>query len=675
MRSKDLRIKRVNKPHLGDPKGSRHGRRRRYCRCAGHELLSCLLDEAEPRLWREFLARPGGLNTALAYLSSASPDELSLPEIGDLVAETADQAGDRGFQTLLSYLRQRATFPPAALQLLDDAVRRGHFAGVDRAVVLATEWDRIEAQSGLTGPPAHIREYWYGEALAGHVTGKRIVTVPAQIADTAERLADHAAAARPTTTEIPADIYDLYGPVFTAIDVVAAADIAIEVEAMGPRVLTEAISELLKQLPLREVRKRLAMLRDWNVQMGTSDMVITPVLAEFLSQAGEFSSILAKLGSLIDDTRDGQFQSKHLVQRDLEFSKYFHEYARLKGVYRQLPYPKESLGELYRRFKKLPELSHDGPAEAQIGDDLASEVRRLSYEAIGLLRFLRRFRAGTSRPVVVVGNNRYGRQWQVEPLEPFLSRDFTLRYDGVPSHQSMRLGVPHARNFEWSADNTGPWTPDAFPMEFVRQIAEEMPHVVVVDSMSPGRYSGLSIFSRAMKTYAHWFVAFNDIRGSELTADFMPPRHLEELRHWYEYVRLRHQLKEWVRPGPGYRLGLWTPQLTKEAQLGELAVPGTPAILDIDEPQVILANPMIYADDALPSHLRGTRPYFFDGPEGLAKEHIVFGFGPYGFQPEVRGTMTASLVAKIQKRITAEVAEMVSEDGDVALDNERGGDA
>ena len=84
---------------------------------------------------------------------------------------------------------------------------------------------------------------------------------------------------------------------------------------------------------------------------------------------------------------------------------------------------------------------------------------------------------------------------------------------------------------------------------------------------------------------------------------------------------------------------------------------------------------MIYADDALPSHLHGTRPYFFDGPEELAKEQIVFGFGPYGFQPEVRGTMTASLVAKIQKRITAEVAEMVSEDGDVALDNERGGDA
>jgi len=36
--------------------------------------------------------------------------------------------------------------------------------------------------------------------------------------------------------------------------------------------------------------------------------------------------------------------------------------------------------------------------------------------------------------------------------------------------------------------------------------------------------------------------------------------------------------------------------------------------------------------------------------------------------------MTASLVAKIQKRMTAEVAEMLSEDSEIAIDNERGGD-
>jgi hypothetical protein len=661
-----MRKKGVSKPRLGDPKD---GRRRRYCRCVGHELLSSLLNELEPRPWRKFLANPGGLNAAWAHLSANSPDALTLPEMRDLVVESP---GDSALPVLRSYLRQRASLQPSTTRLLDDALRSGNLVGVSRAMALATEWSRT--QHDLADPPTKIRDHWYAEAISGGVSEAQIAEIPAQIAQAAKSFESHLTTIRSNDTGKLANVFDLYEPVFTADDVEAATDIVIEMATQGPRVLIEAAGMLLRRLSKQEIRERFAALREWMRQTGVADMVITPPLAETLSQAGEFSSILETLGDLIDETRGGRFQARDPVQRDLEFAKYFHEYARLEGAYRRLPYPRESLGELYEHFKELPELSHDGPDEAQIGDDLAVEVQRLSYEALGLLRFLRRFRAGTSRPIVVVGNNRYGRQWQVEPLEQFLSGEFTLRYDGVPSHQSMRLGVPHARNFESSADNTGPWTPDAFPMEFVRQIASEMPHVVVVDSMGPGRYSGLSVFSRAMKTYAHWFVAFNDIRGSELSTDFMPPGHLEELRHWYEYVRLRQQLKEWIRPGPGYRLGLWTPHLTEEAQLGELTMPGTPAILDSDEPQVVLANPMIYNDDALPNHLRGTRPYFFDGPEGLAKEQIVFGFGPYGFQPEVRGTMTASLVAKIQKRVTSEVADMVSEDGKVAINNKPGGD-
>ncbi len=448
-------------------------------------------------------------------------------------------------------------------------------------------------------------------------------------------------------------------------DVRDAAEIAIEVEAQGPRMTKGALGVLSHQLPSREIRRRLAELRAWMGRNGVADLVVTEVLAEFLSRPGDFSSLLAELGRLVGETRGGRFDVRQAVQRDLEFAKFFHEYARLRGVYRRLPYPKESLEELYERFKGLPVLSYDDPDEAQIADEHALEVSRLSYEAAGLLRFLRRFRAGTSRPIVVVGNNRYGRQWLVEPLEPFLGRDFTVRYDGVPSHQSMRLGVPHARNFEWGADNTGPWTPDAFPMEFARQVAVDMPHMVVVDAMSP-RYGGVAMFSRATKTYAHWFMAFNDVRNGGPANDFLPQAHLEELRHWYEYVRLGRQLQEWVGPGPGYRLGLWAPRLTDTVQLGELNIAGRPALLDSDEPQAVLTNPMIYDDDSLPERLRGTRPYYFDGPEKLAQEEIVFGFGPYGFQPEVRGTMTASFVAKVQRQITAEVADLMSKDGDTA---------
>jgi hypothetical protein len=198
--------------------------------------------------------------------------------------------------------------------------------------------------------------------------------------------------------------------------------------------------------------------------------------------------------------------------------------------------------------------------------------------------------------------------------------------------------------------------------------------MVVVDAMSP-RYGGVAMFSRATKTYAHWFMAFNDVRNGGPANDFLPQAHLEELRHWYEYVRLGRQLQEWVGPGPGYRLGLWAPRLTDTVQLGELNIAGRPALLDSDEPQAVLTNPMIYDDDSLPERLRGTRPYYFDGPEKLAQEEIVFGFGPYGFQPEVRGTMTASFVAKVQRQITAEVADLISGDGEIARQSEDGGDS
>ena len=91
------------------------------------------------------------------------------------------------------------------------------------------------------------------------------------------------------------------------------------------------------------------------------------------------------------------------------------------------------------------------------------------------------------------------------------------------------------------------------------------------------------------------------------------------------------------------------------AQLGELRVRYRPPVLDTDKPQFVLANPIIYDDDALPAELRGTTPYYFDGPEKYVQEDIVFGFGPYGFQPAVKGTMTATFVAAVQRTIKREV--------------------
>ena len=334
---------------------------------------------------------------------------------------------------------------------------------------------------------------------------------------------------------------------------------------------------------------------------------------------GDFEAKLGELERLSGETRNGRFRADNPLQRDLEYWKFSHEYSRVYGVNRRLPYVNDPFAVLYRKFVELPELDHDHDETWRLEGRHLREVKRAAYEAYLFLRFLLRFRAGTSRPIVVVGNNRYGRQWVVEPLEDLLGDGFTLRYDGVPSHTSMRLTVAWARNFEQSADNTGPWTPDAFPMEFVREMDRDMPHIVVADGKSVHGYAGDMMLSRASKIYANWVAAFNDVRAEGRRSAYerescLPADHLRELVHWFEFVRLRRQLAEWVSPGPTYRVGLWAPQPTETVQMGEIRVPNVPPELDTDRPQFVLANSIIYETDSLPEELQDTVPYYFDGP-------------------------------------------------------------
>ena len=258
-----------------------------------------------------------------------------------------------------------------------------------------------------------------------------------------------------------ADVHRKYAPVFAAADIPNAVEVALLIETIDVRLDLEFAGPLLALPPL-EASHRLSRLKDWIGRFYMHDVIVTPVLAEFLARPGDFEAKLAHLDRLADATGRGEFDASDPLQRDLEYQKYSHEYHRLYGTNRKLPYVNEPPSALYRKFVEFPVLDHEHRDEACLDDHLL-EIRRAGYEAAGFLRFLRRFRAGTSRSIVVVGNNRYGRQWVVEPLEGLLGDGFTLRYDGVPSHMSTRLSVASARNFEQSADNTGPWTGRRLP--------------------------------------------------------------------------------------------------------------------------------------------------------------------------------------------------------------------
>ena len=476
------------------------------------------------------------------------------------------------------------------------------------------------------------------------------------------RLMDHMRQGASGGEVSEAEVQQEYAPVFAAPDILNAVDVVLEMESLKLRIDMDAMGPFLT-LSKSEATNRFKRLQQW-IGGAFVDVAVTPALAEFLAAPGDFEAKLGELERLLGETRNGRFRADKPVQRDLEYWKFTHEYSRVYGVNRRLPYVNDPFAVLYRKFIELPELDHDHEETWRLEGRHLREVKRAAYEAFLFLRFLLRLRAGTSRPIVVVGNNRYGRQWVVEPLETFLGDSFTLRYDGVPSHTSMRLTVGWARNFEQSADNTGPWTPDAFPMEFVREMDRDMPHIVVADGKSVHGYAGDMMLSRASKIYANWVAAFNDVRAEGCRTAYesescLPAGHLRELVHWFEFVRLRRQLAEWVSPGPTYRVGLWAPQPTETVQMGEIRVPNVPPELDTDRPQFVLANPIIYETASLSEGLRDTAPYYFDGPEKYVQEEIVFGFGPYGFQPAVKGTMTATFVAAVQRAIQEEVSRLM----------------
>ena len=513
--------------------------------------------------------------------------------------------------------------------------------------------------------PQDVIDHWRTRIVDGRVDPGDSSALANQLREAVQRLLAHMQSGDSKPVDV-ADVHEKYAPVLVSENVPNAVEVAVLIESIEVRLDLEFARPLLALAP-DEASHRLGRLKEWMGRTYIYDVIVTPVLAEYLARPGDFEAMLAHLDSLADETERGGFDAADPLQRDLEYQKYSHEYHRLYGTNRKLPYVNEPPTALYRKFVELPVLDHEHRETLSL-DGHTLELKRVAYEATEFLRFLRRFRAGTSRPIVVIGNNRYGRQWIVEPLEELLRDGFTLRYDGVPSHMSTRLSVASARNFEQSADNTGPWTSDAFPMDFIREMDRDMPHIVVADAKSAHKFDGSMMLSRAAKTYANWVAAFNYVRAEGRIASYqhescLPPDHLGRLMHWYEFVRVRRQLEEWVAPGPTYSVGLWAPQTTDMALLGEIPVPFRPPALDTDRPQFVLANPVVYDDAALPDYLRGATPYYFDGPEKYVKEEIVFGFGPYGFQPAVKGTMTAAFVAAAQRAITEEVDSLTAQDG------------
>ena len=660
---------------IGEPLADllRYEREIGYYEHAGYALLSTVVHETEGSAWRQFLLADNNFAAAVRQVIAISDKESKNPKevldsIRKIVNAAYTHAPKKAVPFLQTYLKYRPSFPDPIREKLDALSMRGKRRVALRATAFAAEMERLRPFHPSSEIVEVVSKHWYEQILQGGITARQGRRIPAQILTAKKRLLSHL---RETEGDSQIDekvIFDRYADLFKSIDILGLTGIIIGmhrfnlIQRFHVTLDVEQIELFLKNFPKAEVLSRFEKLERWMGKYHKTNhdgTILTPPLIDFLSKGSDFDTLLSELDRYRADTRNGQFDINNILQRDLEFRRFAYEYTRvLEPLTYQLQNrypPPKSNEELYRLFNQLEELPPVAADESHLSEQHLAEVGRTAYEAARFLKFLRGFRARTSRHIVVVGNDRYGRQWVVEPIEAYLKEGFTLRYDRVRSGTSTRLSVPAA-----------------FPREFVKEIGEGMPHIVIVDASHAPPGNDVMQLSRGLRGYAHWFAVFNDLRAEGNLTRYqdessLPAEHFPELMKWYDYVTRREQLQEWVSPGQTYRVTTWAPELKDVVILGDMQVKRYPAIspeeMEGDFPMVILANPIVYRTegDDLSSALRGTTPRHFDDPEAHATDSIVFGFGSHGLETRLKGMSTEQFVQTAQRHIKEEIDRSLKE--------------
>ena len=617
---------------------------------ASADLQAAVGDGGRDGVWRRYLLNGSHLADVAGWVVLRSEDgvatpSLALTEIRRLV-ESAHKSPPRSADGFLGkYLNERSSLPASFRERLDRLAKKGEREIPLCAAGFARELARL-GRIGAEGAEAEVHAHWYAEILEGRVRLPEARRVPAKITKAAKRLTDHLRSVERDKRIGERTAYERYAGVLKSHEMTDVTDILIRMHGSRPVLGVVQIEPFLKHYSKAETLNRLRRLIEWFSGINTwnnEGVSLTPRLMGYLSQKNDFESLLKRMDFLRAARDSGKFHIDDPLARELEFLRF--------SVYNRFTRHPKTDEELYEMFQDLKPLPPQKEVPIRLDMVEMRQVKRTAYEAFLFLEFLKAFKARTERHVVVIGNDRYGRQWVVEPIAEQLKDGFSLRYDRVESGHAYRLK-----------------TPPVFPETFVRELSDGMPHVVIVDGAKPFRKLERKMrFSRSMRAYANWFSVFNDLRSEGDVSSFeaesgLPPYHVRELKRWHEFTRLRRQMRDWVTPGETYSVRVWAPEWYRQVQLGDVEIEYQPIDTKEDRPMVVMANSNVSGEDwkGFPAELRGTRTYYFDGPEDLVKEELVFGFGDYGVETRTVGPTTVAFIAEVRKQIAAEVGRLVA---------------
>lgn len=335
--------------------------------------------------------------------------------------------------------------------------------------------------------------------------------------------------------------------------------------------------------------------------------------------------IVAKRGTGL-----GKFDKNNILQRDVEFTKY---------LLISNDVPKDA----YKTFANLKTINIE-QKEIELNKQEMIEANSAAFEAALLYHHVREL-VDLGRKVTVVGNQRYGDYFCLDPLRPFL----------------QELGIK-TLSYKVSSSQTKPDDfKDVFPVSFIKSLIEDKPDAIIVDGTGNlFDEQGNVRLTRALGGYLNWFHAFNDAAGRKTLEDPL-------LIQKPEYKKLVEKISSYG-PTKDYNLAFFSPMAQEKINIGDTVLKY--ADHGGKHPVVIFANPVILPEKyaAFPTELKTHKPGYFDDPEKYTNPQKVVAFTKKGVRDVItgRGDETQFVFA-VQTQMQRVLPQMINRTNPLAV--------
>lgn len=336
---------------------------------------------------------------------------------------------------------------------------------------------------------------------------------------------------------------------------------------------------------------------------------------------------LDELKRLKKETEEGRFDAKNMIQKDLEFL----NYVARRSLF---------IDKIYEEWVNFEVADENIEALSPIEQ---READTAAYEAAKLYWVIKE-RIDRGKKMIVIGNQRYGDLFIVQPLERWL-QEFNLL--------ERKIAYVHSGGGAGAA-------PKLFSEEgteaFIQSLISVGPDVLVADGTSTIGSDDLPRMPSALLGYLNWFLAFNEACGY-MSESFK--KYQKELQRYTDYQDLVKFIAQ-RQPSQPYEISFWIPSPRDKVKIGN-SVTTTYKTPGYDKPQAILASPMIngMTYPSFPNELKPHEAGYFDDPERKKEVNNVLVLTNRGIQEKNYRRSEPQFVKLVQDRMELVMEDMI----------------